>query len=141
MTTKEKTVYDKLYEMIIKHSGMSKEEIIEAGEHGANTGWPGFTYYSDTCKFWAKNKSLIMELAEETANGLGEDLLSMIQNFRCLSKTDYKQSEIADALYSAKPKTDKVELIQVELIQNAMAWFALEEVGRWLAEKPEETEE
>jgi hypothetical protein len=128
MTTKKKTVYDQLFDRIKQHSCMDKDEIIEAGEHGADTGWIGFSYYADTCKFWAKNKSLIMELAEETANSLGEDLLSMIQNFRCLGKADYKQSEIMDALYSSKPKTDAADVVK-----NAMVWFAVEEVGRWLS--------
>ena len=69
-------------------------------------------------------------MAEEMAKESGEDLLSMIANFNCLSsgqypnrKPDYTQNEIAQAIYAGRGE-------QVEIIKNAMAWFAAEEVCR-----------
>jgi len=97
-----------LAKAIRKHSGLSNEEIIDAGEHGADAGWAGFTYYNDTEKFYDKNENLIWELLEETADSQGEKPLAVVANFN-------------------------TEVTDVATFKNVLAWFALEETGRWLA--------
>lgn len=103
-------IREKLHKAIKRHSKMEDEEIIQAGEHGADSGWPGFTYYTDTEKFYDKNADEIWELANQSADDFGEEsTLAMIAKF-------------GGAKNVADDKTFK----------NLMSWFALEEIGRWL---------
>ena len=106
------------------------ESVRDVNNHGIDGGFGGFVYYSDTVKFYNRHKKAILAMAEEMAFSLGEDMLSMIQNFNCLSsgrypnrKPDYSQNEIAQAIYSGRGDC-------VTQIKNAMAWFAAEEVCR-----------
>jgi len=103
-----------------------KESLMDVYEHGADAGFPGFTYYSDTCKFYARHKQAINELAEELADGLGEDVIEMVKNFNCI-QGDYSTSEIAKTMYGRRTEQEKNDLCQID---NALAWFALEEVAR-----------
>ena len=91
--------------------------------HGADGGWHGFTWYDDTKKFYRRNRKAILELAEQLTDDLGEDLLSMVASFNCLKSDKLTQNEVAQALYLSKGD-------MVDQVQNAMAWFALEEVAR-----------
>lgn len=96
--------------------------------HGAEGGFIGFTYYTDTIKFWKKHKRLILKHAEELANDLGEDMLSMIQNFNAI-KGEYTQTEIGRAVFG------ETVLNKYTSVYNVMAWFALEEVARDYCDK------
>lgn len=111
-------------------SRIGKDSIEDVNRHGIDGGFNGFIYYADTCKFFARHKNDILDMAKDMAEGLGEDLLSMIAHFRCLSnqgKPDYSQDEIARALYG---RSGRVESNGDGIIRNAMAWFAAEEVCR-----------
>lgn len=102
------------------------ETAQDINNHGIVTGFSGFIYYHDTIKFWRKNRKEILLLAELQASDLGEDVIRMIQNFNCLSnkgKPDYSASEIARALYGRYDD-------ELDLIYNAMSWYASEEVAR-----------
>ena len=103
---------DALVEAIKEHSGMDDAEIADAGEHGADSGWPGFTYYSGTAEFYDKNQKLIWGLLEETADDQGVKPLELVASFR-------------------------TEVFDVDSFKNVMAWFALEESGRYLADQEE----
>lgn len=99
-----------LLKAIKKQGGMSEDEIKEAARFGANQGFPGFTYYRDTVKFYDKNKDLIWELLNEAADSMGEGtVLSLIASFG-----------------GAKHVSNE------ETFKNLLAWFALEEIGNWL---------
>mgnify|MGYP000859624389 CR=1 FL=1 len=120
--------YQKLINAVINRIGMDCVEDVM--NHGADAGFAGFTYYSDTVRFFNTHKKQILELAENMADALGEDMLKMISMFNCLSSGDYKkrepdysQNEIAQAIYQGKGEF-------VDIIKNAMSWFALEEVCR-----------
>jgi hypothetical protein len=103
------------------------ESFTESAEdihnHGADGGVSGFTWYSDTTKFYRRNRKAILALAESMADDIGEDLLSMVASFNCLRTDKLTQNEIAQALYMSKGEW-------VDVVQNAMAWFALEECAR-----------
>lgn len=64
-----------------------------------------------------------MESVESLANDLGEDTLAMVGGFNCLKGYGLTSHEIAVALYQSRGDC-------CEQIQNALAWFALEEVAR-----------
>lgn len=90
--------------------------------NGADAGWAGFTYHSDTVPFAQRNKKAIMAECESMAQEMGESgALAFIAGFRCLK--GYSQSEIADGLYN--PRSDNKTQVY-----NALAWYALELVAR-----------
>lgn len=92
--------------------------------HGAAGGFHGFIYYHETTEFYLKNKTLIIEMAQEMADSLGEPLIEMIKSFNCLDATE---EEIGKTLYGTKKNCDQI-------IANALAWFTLEEVARHLTD-------
>lgn len=102
---------------------VDRESLADVCTHGASGGFPGFTYYAETCAFYAKHKQDILNLAESMASDLGEDMLTMIAGFGCLKADKHTPTEIGAAIFG----NDKTSSIQ-----NAMAWFALEEVAREL---------
>lgn len=118
-----------LINAVIRRVG-GRSQAIEAGNHGADAGWPGFIYYSDTCAFTARHRAEIRSMAEEMAGELGQGTVEFIKSFRCV-ENDTPEAAIHFALYGGRfPKELRDD---VELIENALAWFALEEVGRHLS--------
>ena len=103
------------------------ESFTESAEdirnHGAGGGVSGFTWYTDTVKFYRNNRKTILAVAESMADDLGEDLLSLVAGFNCLRQYKLTNNEVAQALYMSKGD-------MLDQVQNAMAWFALEETAR-----------
>jgi len=100
------------------------EDVLHSG---ADAGFSGFTYYSDTVEFFKKNRAAIIALVKETAQELGEDYILFIANFKCLTNDAETQDEIGRALYGRMRKED-------HLVANALSWFALEEAARDIIE-------
>jgi len=100
-----------------------QETANDITNHGANSGFSGFTYYRDTLAFFRRNRASIMEMTEQMADDLGEGMLKMVAGFNCHRGYDFTEDGIARALYTGKCD-------DATNIQNAMAWFALEEVSR-----------
>lgn len=96
---------------IRKHSGMTPRQIVQAGEHGADTGWPGFTYTADCCEFFDAHAEDIWEQLDNMAENLGsKNVAELIAGF---GRTDMAYCW--------------------DGFRNLLAWFALEEAGHWLA--------
>lgn len=104
-----------LYRAVKEHSGLEDDSIVDAGRHGADAGWGGFTYYQDTTTFYRLNEGLIWSLVQENADSFGMTPMELIASFG-----------------GAKHVYDGDQL------ENLLAWFALEEVGRWLEDNPDE---
>lgn len=105
--------YVQLLQAIREHSGMELEQIREAGEHGADAGWAGFTYTADCVDFYDENHEAIWELAAQMADDCGyKNVPELVATFNC--------SDMADTEDGFK---------------NALAWFTLEEVGRYSADR------
>lgn len=120
------TRFPNLTEAVLEH--VDREQLEDVARHGADAGWPGFTYYSGTVAFYRAHKADILAYAKDMAGELGEDMINMIRGFRCLGNgkvPDYTVDEIAEAIYGGETENSDV-------ILNAMAWFALEEVAREL---------
>jgi hypothetical protein len=115
------TAYPKLLNAVISRVGM--ESVEDINNHGIDGGFNGFIYYKDTVKFFNTHKKDILAMAKDMSESLGEDMLTMIQGFNCLGKKDYTVNEIGGAIYGGRGE-------QVDIIKNAMAWFAAEEVCR-----------
>lgn len=87
-------------------------------------GYSGFVYYTETCKFWNKNKDCILQNMHELADDLGEDLIKMIKGFG-----NFKDDEsvtydaIGKALYGPYDEEEN------RYIYDTFAKYALEEVA------------
>jgi hypothetical protein len=104
---------------------LDRDQLEDVARHGADAGWSGFTYYTDTVAFYKAHKGDILALAEQMAKDLGEDMLTMISGFNCLKNDKLSPTEIGEALYSGRGDA-------ATTVRNAMAWFALEETAREL---------
>jgi hypothetical protein len=102
-------VYERLRKAIKDHSGLDDEQIRDAGSHGADAGWAGFTYTTDACEFYRANKEDIWELLRDAADEQGMKPMELVSHFG--------RSDMAE---------------DPDQFENLLAWFALEEVGRWL---------
>ncbi len=100
------------------HSGLSVSEVQQAGEHGADCGWAGFTYTSDARDFTRANESLVWDLLADEAEDFGSDVLTYVASFR--------RSDMAST---------------PDGLNALLAWWALERAGRYLADTSEEREE
>ena len=110
------------------------ESIADINTHSIDGGFGEFCYYSDTVPFYFKHRASIVALAESLAEELGTGTVSMVRNFNCLVDTStrgrtpgYSEREIAMALYGKKDD-------DLDVIYNALTWFAAEEVCRWFEE-------
>ena len=121
---------------VIKQLGFEKLEdeelrstLEDITNNGADGGFGGFIYYSETNKFARENMHLILDQVKELADNLGETPLEMISSFRSLKDDKLDPLEIASIIYertSPESQADGTETV----VLNALAWFALEEVAR-----------
>lgn len=112
MTTAQ---YVELLRAIRDHSGLDLASIREAGEHGADAGWVGFTYTSDGAEFFRANRETIWSMLEDDANAMGcENVCAFVASFTRADMTN---------------TPDGFECL--------CAWYALEEVGRYMIDRHE----
>ena len=100
-----------------------QEMAQDVCNHGANCGFNGFIYHSETVPFSRRNKKALLELCKEQANdiyGHGMTVPAFIAGFNCV---DCDAEAVAIALYTGKGDN-------VTEVYNALAWYALEEVAR-----------
>lgn len=93
------------------------EDVVN---HGASCGFSGFLYYTDTLRFYAANRKVIVEVAADMARDLGETLVGMVMGFNCLDATEM---EVGETLFGGQSKHNTQ-------VANTLAWFALGEVAR-----------
>jgi len=99
----------------------------DCSRHGANSGFTGFSYYTDTVKFYKKHQNDIVSHMEKTAAKLNTDVISMVLNFDEFRNSDDPPtpSNVGKALYNKKLCwTGLYELY------NVFAWYTLDEVSR-----------
>jgi len=94
-----------------------REILSDVASYGAQNGFSGFIYYTDTVSFFKENKAEIIELVTDLNDELGEDVIAFIQSFRCLDAT---VDEIGRTIWSNDTDT---------FVANALAWFALESLA------------
>ncbi len=106
-------------------SRIGKDSIMDVVNHGIDGGFSGFIYYSETHSFAMRYRSIIVRMLEDTAESLGEDVVSMVSNFGVFRRSPMDSEEKKDLykyLGGGRP--------QQGAITNVMAWFAAEEVCR-----------
>jgi hypothetical protein len=133
-----------IIEAVIEQLG-GTDNLQDVVNHGADAGYPGFTYYKDTCEFYKNNRKEINQMVRDMASDLGEKPVEMVGGFGCLKAYNHKadkweDQEVYDAigtcLFGGKLSEETTQ------VENALAWFALEEVARYVVEQePERLEE
>ena len=99
-----------IHKAIKQHSSLTKEDILQIAEHGADAGWNGFSYYNETVQFYNDHETLLWDLLESEADEFGEESVITFLDKHCNTK-------------------DVANLTQ---FKNWMAWYALESVAYWL---------
>lgn len=106
------------------------EQIEDININGIDGGYGKFVYYADTVKFYEQNKKEIISMAKDMASDMGENLLVMIGGFNCLKYYDYQKKRwIDEEGQDAIGKTIYGNEVD-DVVANALAWFAAEEVCR-----------
>ena len=103
-------------------------ELRDVVNTGASSAFTGFTYYKDTLAFFHKNKAAIVQAVKEMADDLGVGCIQMVMGFNCL-KGDVEEEEVGKVLYGKGNEAGEL------LVKNALSWFALEEVARYLVDR------
>ena len=119
------SINPRLVRAVVRQSGgweSFKERAKDISSNGAVGGFPGWIYYSETVKFFKNNRKLILELADQVANGFDLGTLDLISSFKSLESTSV--DDIAKALYAGKGD-------EITNVYNAVSWFALEEVAHF----------
>lgn len=120
--------YTRLINAVILQLG-GMDNIEDINRHGISGGYSGFTYYYDTHKFAMRNRRQIVELLEEMAGSLGEDVVKMVSQFGVFRNSSMDADDKKDLykyLGGGRPEQGG--------ITNVMAWFAAEEVCRMFEE-------
>jgi hypothetical protein len=111
--------------------------LADCAKHGADGGFPGFTYYSNTLSFFRNNRQDIVKNMELIAEELGEDIISMVQRFGVFRyDTPPTAASIGQALWCTGKLQDNLTSLY-----NVFAWFCLEEIShiwyRYLEHNPD----
>lgn len=99
---------------------------------GAAGGFSGFTWYSDTREFTAKNRAeIVAALREQIDAGLFEGVrgvVGAVMMFNCLKKDDPAEieEEAARVLFGSLRAVRSSDL---DRVANALAWGALEDLA------------
>lgn len=128
MKTKKKVLEEnphlsKLINAVIKNIGM--DAVSDVNNHGIDGGFHGFIYYVDTHKFAVKHRETIIEMLEQLADDMGQEVTEVVAGFGVFRNSKMDSDDRRD-LYrylgggKCEPGT----------ITNIMAWFAAEEVCR-----------
>ena len=126
----------RVIEQLSGESELNKDNAIilkDVANHGADAGFNGFIYYSDTCKFFDDNKDLIMEQLLEDRVSIGyNSLTEMLSSFKCFKDVD--TYDIEAFLINSEDESNEEQIT----LKNGLAWYALESVAWQLEEQIEE---
>jgi hypothetical protein len=131
--TEKSHISAELIRAVVRQSGGwkdFKEMARDVANHGADGGFSGWIYYTETAKFATRHKAEILEMAKQMADDMGEPLYKMIGGFNCLK---ISEDQAAEAIHNPR-SADRTN------VMNALAWFALEEVSRSYSDMLERTE-
>lgn len=125
---------NRLIELVTEQFGDAeyfKECVSDIASYGADAGWSGFSYHGDTVPFGEKIRSYVRPMLAEYSD-IGE-FIPVLKGFRCLD--GWTMQEIVDGWYSNEDEQAHTA------VMNAIAWFALEEVARYIVDQRDEVTE
>ena len=109
-------------------SRVSLDSVEDICDHGINGGFGGFIYYADTIKFFDRYRADILRLLKDQADDLGEKPIEMALSFNCFDSDC--ETAIGQFVYGGKMTAD-----ETQQVKNGFAWFAAEEVCRWIVDE------
>tara|TARA_R110001583_G_scaffold160809_2_gene312686 strand:+ start:405 stop:809 length:405 start_codon:yes stop_codon:yes gene_type:complete len=122
----------RLIDSVVSQLNCEDDEIdstmSDIRNHGADGGFSGFIYHSETCKFARDNMAEIYRHAKDQAAEFGTDPLEMIAGFNCLHG-DFPSFEIASVIHDDIDDATRNDGADVAIL-NALAWYALEEAAQ-----------
>lgn len=119
------------FETLDKEAAQILHDVTRS-PYGAEAGFTGFIYYSETTEFFDKNKDLIMDQLLQDRFDIGyKSITEMLSSFNCFA--DIEEYNIEAFLIN----TDEENEDQTTL-KNGLAWYALETVCRQLEEEIDE---
>jgi hypothetical protein len=105
-----------LLKAIRDHANLELSTIRDASNHGADSGFAGFTYYTDTSEFYAANQTLLWDILADDAEEFGyPNVPAFVASFN--------RADMADDATG---------------FECLVAWYALESAGQWLVMRQEE---
>jgi hypothetical protein len=111
------------------------DTLRDVSEHGADSGFPGFTYYTDTVSFAKRHRVTILESLREFASDMGErDPVSLVMGFRCVKQVEVSPEAVSVALYGGRIPRGVSEN-DVDAVLNGIAWYALESVAHIVSDR------
>ena len=116
MTTIEKMI------LAVQEQGCSYQNMVDAANHGASGGFPGFCYYDETAEFFDTNKNLIFTLLKEECEGMGCNEQEYLNGFN-----DKETGEIF-----IKFLLGNADEHQERNFKNNLAWWSLETTGHYV---------
>lgn len=119
------------YETLVNDTDLL-QTLKDVSDHGASGGYGGFIYHRDTCKFARENMPLIIEQLKEDTSNYGVDVFEMVSNFNCLNE-NYPAFEIASVIFDQADEASINDGADTQIL-NALAWYALEEVARYITD-------
>jgi hypothetical protein len=111
-------------------------QLVTCAKHRADIGFPGFTHYQDTIRFFKHNRKDIVTNIGQTATETGMDIIKMVQSFGVFRySTPPTSGEVGKALWDSVHIYD-----ELTTLYNVFAWYALEEISniwyRYLEDNP-----
>ena len=98
--------------------------MADIASHGADAGFSGFIYHSETCKFARDNMAAIYAHAKDEAADFGVDPLEMVAGFGCL-RGEFPAFEVASVIHNDIDDATRNDGAETAVL-NALAWYALE---------------
>lgn len=120
---RDNSIYKSLINAVINRIGL--DSVEDVNNHGIDSGFSGFTYYSDTHSFAMRHRSDICDMLHDMADSLGEEVTAMVAGFGVFRNSKMDSDDCKDLYkYLGGGKVEQ------GTITNVMAWFAAEEVCR-----------
>lgn len=122
-------VYDQLGCDSVEEFVEECENCMTPGGCGANAGFHGFIYYTETTEFYLNNRTLIIDLLTELSEGIGDsNIVETVLGFNSVDKDDPMAiPAVALTLYGRDDQVD-------QYIADSLAKFAFEEIAYWMSD-------
>ena len=109
----------------------------DIAEHGADAGFTGFMYHTETEAFYSKNRYLIIKQAKEDQESIGDSsLIHFISAFPCLRRFLWQgqnnlEERIAKTLFTADIDAEVASALACHALEAVSQYITADEKERW----------
>lgn len=105
------------------------DDCLTPGGCGANAGFTGFIYYTETTQFYKDNREQILKVLTDLSEGIGDrSILDTVLGFNSLDGNDWET--VRAAALTIWGNDDQVD----QYVADSLAKFAFEEVANWMSD-------